>query len=136
MKKVGRPKGKNNKEYVYTLRMDEQTFRRLELYCEKMNLLKSEVMREAIERLIVERSDWMESIFVVQEERESSPLCKVVGVWKNKKDAEIAVMDLVKNNGLYNENSNIALDVGYTESDPNYNKEEYCNYSILCFELK
>lgn len=54
----------------------------------------------------------MESIFVVQEERESSPLCKVVGVWKNKKDAEIAVMDLVKNNGLYNENSNIALDVG------------------------
>ena len=78
----------------------------------------------------------MESIFVVQEERESSPLWKVVGVWKNKKDAEIAVMDLVKNNGLYNENSNIALDVGYTESDPNYNKEEYCNYSILCFELK
>ena len=54
MKKVGRPKGKNNKEYVYTLRMDEQTFRRLELYCEKMNLLKSEVMREAIDRLIVE----------------------------------------------------------------------------------
>lgn len=51
MKKMGRPKGDNNKECSYTVRMDESTLKRLELYCEKMGMLKAQAIREAIERL-------------------------------------------------------------------------------------
>lgn len=50
-KKVGRPKGDNNKEYNYTLRMDDYTKARLEEYCEKMQVTKSEALRNAIEML-------------------------------------------------------------------------------------
>lgn len=56
MKKMGRPKGYNNKEHGYTIRMDEATFSRLELYCRKMGMLKSEVIREAINSLPVDES--------------------------------------------------------------------------------
>lgn len=48
MAKVGRPKGDNNKEYNYTIRLDESTKRRLEAYCEKMHIAKSEAIRKAI----------------------------------------------------------------------------------------
>lgn len=51
MANVGRPKGKNNKEYNYTVRMDEKTRKRLEAYCEKMSIQKSEAIRMAIEKL-------------------------------------------------------------------------------------
>ena len=51
MASVGRPKGKNNKEYNYTVRMDEKTRIRLEAYCEKMSIQKSEAIRMAIEML-------------------------------------------------------------------------------------
>lgn len=47
--KVGRPKGDNNKEYNYTLRMDESTKQRLEEYCEKKKITKSEALRKAID---------------------------------------------------------------------------------------
>ena len=49
MKKMGRPKGTNNKEHVCTIRMDEQTYRRLEAYCKKMRVAKSETIRQALE---------------------------------------------------------------------------------------
>lgn len=52
MSNIGRPKGKNNKEYVYSLRMDERTKIRLEAYCRLLNMTKSEVIRLAIDRLI------------------------------------------------------------------------------------
>ncbi len=52
MKKMGRPKGTNNKENICTLRMDDETLKRLEAYCRKMNMRKSDVMREAINQLI------------------------------------------------------------------------------------
>ena len=45
MSNIGRPKGKNNKEYVYSLRMDERTKTRLETYCRLLNMTKSEVIR-------------------------------------------------------------------------------------------
>lgn len=51
MSNIGRPKGNNNKEYVYSLRMDEQTKKRLETYCRLLNKPKSEVIRMAIENL-------------------------------------------------------------------------------------
>lgn len=51
MKKMGRPKGDNNKEYSYTIRMDEWTLRRLEAYCERMGVMKSQAIRQAIENL-------------------------------------------------------------------------------------
>lgn len=51
MKKIGRPKGENNKEYSYTIRMDEGTFKRLEMYCERMGVMKSQAIRTAIENL-------------------------------------------------------------------------------------
>lgn len=51
MVNIGRPKGKNNKEYVYSLRMDEDTKKRLEDYCKRMHVPKSDALREAIQRL-------------------------------------------------------------------------------------
>lgn len=54
MSNIGRPKGKNNKEYVYSLRMDERTKIRLGAYCRLLNMTKSEVIRLAIDRLIKE----------------------------------------------------------------------------------
>ena len=52
MKKMGRPKGENNKDCVCTIRMDEKTLKRLETYCRRMNVAKSEAIREAIEKLV------------------------------------------------------------------------------------
>lgn len=52
MKKMGRPKGDNNMEKVCTIRMDESTLARLEAYCEKMSVAKSEAIREAINKLV------------------------------------------------------------------------------------
>ncbi len=51
MKKMGRPKGDNNKDYSYTIRLDEGTLRRLEKYCELMGVMKSQAIRTAIENL-------------------------------------------------------------------------------------
>jgi len=52
MKKMGRPKGDNNKDCVCTIRMDERTMRRLETYCRLLNKAKSEVIREAINKIV------------------------------------------------------------------------------------
>ena len=54
MKKMGRPKGKNNKECICTIRLDEQTLLRLNAYCEKMKVAKSEAVRKAINNMINE----------------------------------------------------------------------------------
>lgn len=51
MARVGRPKGNNNKEKICTIRMDENTVLRLELYCKKMGMLKSQAIRKAIDLL-------------------------------------------------------------------------------------
>ena len=49
---MGRPKGANNKECVCTIRLDEQTNKRLETYCMKICKAKSEVIRDAIDSMI------------------------------------------------------------------------------------
>ena len=50
--KTGRPKGDNNKDCICSIRLDEATLRRLNAYCEKMKILKSEAMRTAINSMI------------------------------------------------------------------------------------
>lgn len=57
MGKVGRPKGINNKDITISMRMDKETKARLELYCEKMKIAKSEALRQAIGLLTVEEAD-------------------------------------------------------------------------------
>lgn len=49
MSKMGRPKSDNAKDIAYTVRMDKSTIMRLETYCKKMGVLKSQAIREAIE---------------------------------------------------------------------------------------
>ena len=51
MSNIGRPKGNNNMDYVYSFRMDAHTKTRLESYCQLLNKTKSEVIRLAIENL-------------------------------------------------------------------------------------
>jgi hypothetical protein len=52
MKKLGRPKGENNKEHVCTIRIDDSTLARLEKYCGLMHIAKSEAIRGAINKLV------------------------------------------------------------------------------------
>ena len=52
MGKPGRPKGSDNKEKIWSLRLDEQTLKRLNAYCERLKVAKSEGIREAIERIL------------------------------------------------------------------------------------
>ncbi len=52
MKKMGRPKGENNKDCICSIRIDEKTLKRLEEYCKKMHVAKSEAVREAIDLLV------------------------------------------------------------------------------------
>ena len=57
MKKMGRPKGDNNKDYICTIRMDERTMKRLEAYCRFLKKAKSEVIRDAINMIVDEAED-------------------------------------------------------------------------------
>ena len=50
--KTGRPKGINNKDCICSIRMDELTLRRLNAYCKKMKIPKSEAMRNDINSMI------------------------------------------------------------------------------------
>ena len=52
--RTGRPKGTNNKEIICSMRMDAATKERLEAYCKKMNMAKSEALRHAIDLLAEE----------------------------------------------------------------------------------
>ena len=57
MAKMGRPRGANNKEYNYTLRLDANTRKRLEAYSRKVNVSKSKIIREAIDAYLPVRAD-------------------------------------------------------------------------------
>lgn len=60
MRRIGRPKGEQNKKIIYSIRLDEQMVERLNAYCTKMKKSKSEVFREALDilfRLENERED-------------------------------------------------------------------------------
>ena len=49
---MGRPKGDNNMEHVCTIRMDDNTLAKLEVYCEFMRVAKSEAIRDAINKMV------------------------------------------------------------------------------------
>ena len=51
MARTGRPKGTNNKDIICSMRMDAATKERLEEYCKRMNVVKSEALRHAIDLL-------------------------------------------------------------------------------------
>ncbi len=57
MKKMGRPKGNNNMEKSYTIRMDDATLNRLEAYCKVMKIAKADAIRKAINDMLDEQSD-------------------------------------------------------------------------------
>lgn len=54
MGKPGRPRGTNNKDVICSMRMDKETKERLDAYCEKMQIAKSEALRQAIQMLTEE----------------------------------------------------------------------------------
>ena len=54
MGRPGRPRGTNNKDVICSMRMDKETKERLDAYCEKMQIAKSEALRQAIQMLTEE----------------------------------------------------------------------------------
>lgn len=51
MARTGRPKGTNNKEVNYTLRLDDSTNQRLLAYCKALSISRSEAIRDAISEM-------------------------------------------------------------------------------------
>lgn len=47
--KKGRPVSENPKDYMFRVRMDEQTLQQLDECCEAKNLSRSEVVRKGIQ---------------------------------------------------------------------------------------
>ena len=54
MGRPGRPRGTNNKDVICSMRMDKETKERLDAYCKKMKIAKSEALRRAIQMLTEE----------------------------------------------------------------------------------
>ena len=48
MRKMGRPKGADNLDTVYTIRLNKQLAARLEEYCRLYSISKSEIIRNAL----------------------------------------------------------------------------------------
>ncbi|MBR1597426.1 MAG: hypothetical protein IJ661_00775 [Lachnospiraceae bacterium] len=78
----------------------------------------------------------MDVVYVLYEERESSQLCGVRGVWDNRENAINEMKSLIQRNDLYSEFSEINYEKGYSESDPIYSEDEYSNYYIKQIEKK
>jgi len=76
MARTGRPKGTNNKEVNYTLRLDEATNQRLLAYCKALSISRSEAIRDAIAEmdtyegidLAEDNSDSKQEIVVFQDD--------------------------------------------------------------------
>lgn len=68
MARTGRPKGVNNKEVNYTLRLDEATNARLIAYCKAFSMTRSEALREAIQDM--DTYEGMESFDEETEEKQ------------------------------------------------------------------
>lgn len=76
----------------------------------------------------------MDIVYILYEERESSPLCEIKGVWGSREKAIAQMKILIASNTLYSEFSEINYDEGYSESDPMYSGEIYSNYYIKSME--
>lgn len=77
----------------------------------------------------------MSEIFIIYEERESSPLCGVRGIFSTREAAVKKMRQLISNNPLYTEYSETDFEEATSESDPQYEEEEYSNYSILKYSV-
>lgn len=53
--KVGRPKAEKPKSVNYSIRLDEETERKLLEYCEKHEITKGEAIRQGIHLLLAEK---------------------------------------------------------------------------------
>lgn len=81
-------------------------------------------------------SDYTNIVYILYEERESSQLCGIRGVWKTKENAIEQMKTLIASNDLYTEYSEISYESGYSESDPMYSEDMYSNYYIKQLEEK
>lgn len=77
----------------------------------------------------------MHKIYILYEERESSQLCGIRGVWNSMEAAIKQMQTEIHNNSLYSEYSDIDLCTGNSHSDPTYSDELYSDYSIYSFEV-
>ena len=77
----------------------------------------------------------MKTIYILYEERESSQLCGIKGVWDTKELAIQHMKEEIIKNELYSDYSEIDLEKGYSKSDPNYCEEVYSDYSIKSFDI-
>ena len=78
----------------------------------------------------------MDNVYILYEERESSQLCGIKGVWKTKEKAIEQMKSFIKTNELYSDFSEINFEEGCSESDPIYSEEMYSNYSIQQMKVK
>lgn len=76
----------------------------------------------------------MDIVYILYEERESSQLCGIRGVWATRDNAISQMKALIQTNELYSEFSEINYEKGYSESDPMYSEEEYSNYYVKQME--
>lgn len=53
--RTGRPKAENPKAIRYSIRLDEETERRLQEYCETHNITKGEAIRKGIHMLLSQK---------------------------------------------------------------------------------
>lgn len=75
-------------------------------------------------------------VYVLYEERESSQLCGIRGVWSTWENAVNQMKTLIQGNDLYSDFSEINYAEGYSESDPMYSEDAYSNYYIQQMEKK
>lgn len=72
----------------------------------------------------------MNKVYILVEERETSVDCRIHGVWDSREKACAEMLHIIEHNTLFNEKSNVDIEEGTAESDPDYCDEEYCNYSV------
>lgn len=77
----------------------------------------------------------MNKIYIIFLETEDSTKYKIYGAWKDKNSARGTLKELVEKDKLFNKKSNINLEKGIAESDPEYNEENYHLYVIKEFVL-
>lgn len=78
----------------------------------------------------------MHKVYILYEERETSELCGVRGVWISRDNAVLQMKDLIEGNELYSDYSIIDFEKGFSQSDPMYNEDLYSNYYIKEMEEK
>lgn len=55
--KTGRPKADNPKEIRFSIRLDVDTHKRLEKYCNNHNITKGEAVRQGIDMLLSDKKN-------------------------------------------------------------------------------